>query len=103
MFGQHEQVVFDRLRAVELFAVYPELHEDILGDVLGHVVVLEHAAYEMQERGVVAHEELLIGADVAPDDGGDQFVVALLSAERELHGRFVRVCVFAVRRSAVQR
>ena len=87
MLGQYEQVVFDRLRAVELFAVYPELHKDILGDVLGHVVVFEHAANEMQERGVVAHEELFIGADIAPNDRGDQFAVVLLSAESELHGR----------------
>ena len=54
--GQHEQVVLDRLRVVELFAVDPELHEDILSDILGHVVVFEHPAYEVQQRGVVAHE-----------------------------------------------
>ena len=52
--------------------------------VLGHVVVFEHAANEMQERGVVAHEELFIGADIAPNDRGDQFAVVLLSAESEL-------------------
>ena len=48
---------------------------------------LRHAADEVQERGVVAHEELFIGADIAPNDRGDQFAVVLLSAESEFHGR----------------
>ena len=70
----------------------PKFHEDILGDILGHVVIFEHTVYETQQCGVVAYEELLVGSLVALFDCGDQGAVALLSTK----GEFMKSCVFSL-------
>ena len=71
----------------------PKFHEDILGDILGHVVIFEHTVYETQQCGVVAYEELFVGSLVAP----------FLTAEiRELSlcclpkVNFMKSCVFSL-------
>ena len=81
VFGQHEKVVADGFGRIQLFAVQPNFHEDILRDVLRNGGLFGHALDEGEERRVVFVEQHLVTRDVAADELPEQVLLLRIAID----------------------
>ena len=81
MFGQYEKVVAYGFGRIQLFAVQPNFHEDILRDVLRNGGLFGHALDEGEERRVVFVEQHLVTRDVAADELPEQVLLLRIAID----------------------